>query len=116
MSAQERQKLLDGRSTPKYERQPRPQRRQNRSLHLSITFLILGFVVLYSQRKSKSKADNAYSVGGTLPERYAICSKAKKIYTVPEDSGIGAVECVVVLGKEVFDTGSRGVGLFAKLI
>jgi len=44
-----------------------------------------------------------------LPEWYAICSKeGKKVYTVPEEGGMGAVECVVVGGKEVVDTGSLG--------
>jgi hypothetical protein len=52
-----------------------------------------------------------YQVGGEdLPEWYAICSKeGRKIYTVPEDEGVGAVECVVVGGKEVMDTGSLGM-------
>jgi len=30
------------------------------------------------------------------------------VYTVPEEGGIGAAECVVVGGKEVKDTGSLG--------
>jgi len=52
-------------------------------------------------------------VGGKeLPEWYAICSKeGRKVYTVPEESGVGGVECVVVGGKEVVDTGSIGMHL-----
>lgn len=44
-----------------------------------------------------------------MPQWYGICSKeGKKVYTVPEAGGLGAVECVVVKDKEVVDTGSLG--------
>jgi len=34
------------------------------------------------------------------------------VYTVPEEGGIGAAECVVVGGKEVKDTGSLGTSCY----
>jgi hypothetical protein len=46
--------------------------------------------------------------GKRLPEYYGVCSKEGKVYTVPPVKGLGAVECVVVKGKEVVDTGSLG--------
>jgi len=77
-------------------------------MHMAITVVIMAFFVLYSQRQGKG----AYTVdtiksARPLPEWYAVCSKeGKKVYTVPADGGAGAVECVVVGGKRVVDTGS----------
>ncbi|WWD21904.1 hypothetical protein CI109_106392 [Kwoniella shandongensis] len=103
-------------STPvtSYQRAPPPPRRGHptRSLHLSLALVILAFFVVYAQRQTvKPKAPLTYSVDDQrqLPEKYAICSKdGKKVYTVPIEGGVGGVECVVVDGKEVVDTGSLG--------
>ncbi|KAK8846587.1 hypothetical protein IAR55_005673 [Kwoniella newhampshirensis] len=96
-----------------YQRAPPPPRRGHptRPLHLSLALVILAFFVVYAQKQTfKSKAPSLYSVEGTkLPEIYAICSKeGQKAYTVPVEGGVGRVECVVVDGKEVVDTGSLG--------
>jgi hypothetical protein len=95
----------------KYLRQPPPPYRPTRSLHLAISILILGGFVFYAQRNIPKHAPKPYTVDEReLPEWYAICSKeGRKVYTVPEEAGVGGVECVVVGGKEVVDTGSLGM-------
>jgi hypothetical protein len=100
--------------TSNYQRHPPPPAyRPTRSLHIAISLLILVGFVFYAQRNIPKQAplSRPYTVGGKeLPERYAICSKeGKKVYTVPEQGGVGGVECVVVGGKEVVDTGSLGM-------
>ena len=103
----ENKALLDER----YRKHPPPKTvRPTRTLHITISLFILLSFVLYAQRKGV-KPKTPYGVGGTsLPEWYGICSKdGKKVYTVPEGGGLGAVECVVVGGKEVVDTGSLGL-------
>jgi hypothetical protein len=105
--------------TSGYQKIPRPPtKRPSRHIHISITLLILACFILYAnnQRHSKKNISTVYQVGGeTLPEWYGICSKeGRKIYTVPENEGVGAVECVVVGGKEVMDTGSLGM-FFARV-
>jgi hypothetical protein len=97
-----------------YQKTPRPPiKRPSRHIHISITLLILACFILYAnnQRHSKKTTSSLYQVGGEdLPKWYAICSKeGRKIYTVPEHEGVGAVECIVVGGKEVRDTGSLGM-------
>lgn len=91
-----------------YQRTPRPPSRSNRSLHISISLLILAFFVIYAHNNKPAKTP--YAVGGKkLPSWYAFCSKeGNRIYTIPESGGEGAVECVVVHGKFVADTGSLG--------
>lgn len=92
----------------RYQRAAPPPRRPTRSLHLALTILILGFFVLFTQRGGPKKAKRVYGAGHrALPSMYGICTKDRQgIYTVPAESGVGAVECVVVSGKEVADTGS----------
>lgn len=87
---------------------PPPNHRPTRSLHISISLLILGAFVIYAQKKGITGGKTVYSVDGkSLPEYYAICSKeGKKVYTVPVAGGVGATECVVVGGNEVVDSGS----------
>jgi hypothetical protein len=77
-------------------------------LHISISLLILAFFVVYAQRNKPEK--QTFSVGrDKLPQWYAVCSKeGRKVYTIPEEGGEGAVECVVVRDKHVADTGSLG--------
>nr|XP_019008917.1 amidohydrolase [Kwoniella pini CBS 10737]OCF47698.1 amidohydrolase [Kwoniella pini CBS 10737] len=96
-----------------YQRHPPPPRRGHptRSLHISLSLLILGFFVVYAQKhQTFYKSSTTYNVNDKqLPERFAICSKdGSKVYTVPEDEGIGAKECVVVAKGIVVDTGSIG--------
>lgn len=94
----------------RYQKAPRPPpKRPMRQIHISITLLILACFIVYASRL-RSKTPTTYELGGkALPGWYAICSKeGKKIYTVPGYGGLGAVECVVVGGKEVMDTGSLG--------
>lgn len=86
-----------------------PPKRPTRNIHLALTAIILAFFVIYSQRQKQAP----YTVDGIkkakpLPEWYAVCSKeGKKVYTVPVDGDdAGGVECVVVGGKVVVDTGS----------
>ena len=95
------------RKTSKPARRP-PKRIQTRSLHLSITLGILCLFVLYAQRDGSGRI--AYKSGGRkMPDRYAICSKeGKLVYSIPEEGGVGGVECVVVEGKMILDIGSRG--------
>ncbi|ORX33527.1 amidohydrolase family-domain-containing protein [Kockovaella imperatae] len=106
----EKDPLLDAikPATPRQARPPRHirHRQAGRSLHLSLTLGILALVVLYARQNRSSL--NTYNYGGKkLPMKYAVCSReGKKIYTVPEESGVGPVECVVVQGKYVVDTGS----------
>lgn len=100
--------------TPRYQRHPPPAGRPTRSLHISISLLILAGFVIYAQRQisSTSKRKQGYAFqGNELPDWYGICSKeGKKVYTVPEaGNGVGGVECVVVGGKEVVDSGSLGM-------
>lgn len=95
----------------KYQKTPRPPtKRPSRQIHISITLLILACFILYANNQRHSKKTALYQVGGQeLPQWYGICSKeGRKIYTVPEDEGVGAVECIVVGGQEVMDTGSLG--------
>jgi hypothetical protein len=100
----------------RYQRAPPPPRRPPRSLHISLSLFILGFFVLYAQRGGK-KQKRLFEAGLTdLPEWYAICSKeGNKVYTVPDAGGVGGVQCVVVGGKEVVDTGSLGESLVLRL-
>lgn len=111
MSTSEKQALLDSaRATQRYQPQPRPPPvRPTRALNLSISVLILVFFALWSQNPFRS-TDAVYHAGGkALPHTYAICSReGKRVYTVPVEGGVGAVECVVAKGKEVLDTGSLG--------
>lgn len=104
-------------NVPKYQRQPPPVRRPTRALHISISLLILAAFVLYAQKHRIGRQGKSYTVGGqALPEWYAICSKeGRQVYTVPAEGGVGAVEYVVVGGKEVVDTGSLG-GALASLV
>jgi len=102
----------------RYQRHPRPKTaRPTRALHISISLLILAGFVIYAQRHGYSKSRRTYEVGGkVLPEYYGICSKeGKKVYTVPEEGGVGAVGCVVVSGKGVVDTGSLGEAALNKM-
>ncbi|ORY24106.1 amidohydrolase family-domain-containing protein [Naematelia encephala] len=93
-------------ATERYRRTPPPPRRPTRSLSLSISLLILLGFVLYAQRRGKSGVSYSFD-GKALPDWYALCSKeGKKVYTVPEEGGLGAVECVVVGNKEVAGSGS----------
>ena len=89
---------------------PPRDKRPSRTLHISISLFILTCFILYAQRNGKIRAKLPYKAGGKhLPDWYGICSKGgKKIYTVPEEGGIGPVECIVVGGKEVVDSGSLG--------
>ena len=81
-----------------------------RQIHISITLLILACFILYASRLKSTQSLQKYDLGGkSVPKWYGICSKeGKKIYSVPEEGGLGAVECVVVGGKEVVDIGSLG--------
>jgi len=114
--AELRQRQVSGIGTPqnqpgRYQKTPRPPpSRPTRHIHISITLLILACVILYANNQRHSSKATIYQVGkGNLPGWYAICSKeGKKVYTVPEDGGMGAVECLVVGEKEVMDTGSLG--------
>ncbi len=96
----------------RYQKHPPPRTaRPTRSLHISVSLFILAAFVLYAQRQGISKSKVPYEFGPTraLPDLYGICSKeGKKVYTVPEEGGVGGVECLVVGGKEVVDTGSLG--------
>lgn len=95
----------------RYQKTARPPpKRPTRHIHISITLLILACYILYANNQRLIKRPVVYKVGGdALPDWYAICSKeGKRIYTVPEEGGLGEVECVVVGGKEVKDTGSLG--------
>ncbi|WVF70416.1 hypothetical protein IAT40_005206 [Kwoniella sp. CBS 6097] len=117
-SALRRRRAPDGGTTTTftpYQRHPPPPRRGHptRSLHISLSLLILGFFVIYAQRfswispKSSRKGYSAH--GQPLPDKYVICSQeSPRVYTVPEDEGVGQTECVVVVGKEVVDSGSLG--------
>ncbi|KAL1408147.1 hypothetical protein Q8F55_004950 [Vanrija albida] len=95
---------------PAYEKAPRPAPRSTRSVHLALSIVILGFFVLYAQRKGINKKGPWTLDNGKrpLPDWYAVCSRdgRKAVYTVPVESGVGAVECVVVGDKYVVDTGS----------
>ncbi|OCF40205.1 amidohydrolase [Kwoniella heveanensis CBS 569] len=98
-----------------YQRHPPPPRRGHptRSLHISLSLLILGFFVIYAQKSGwigLKSTRKVYSVKGRpLPQKYAICSQeGTRVYTVPEEEGVGQTECVVVIGKDVVDTGSLG--------
>jgi hypothetical protein len=98
-------------SLNRYQKTARPPpKRPTRHIHISITLLILACFIIYANNQRHTKKPIVYEVGNTnLPEWYGICSReGKKIYTVPVDSGVGAVECVVVGGKEVKDVGSLG--------
>jgi hypothetical protein len=114
--AELRQRQVSGIDKPqtqpgRYQKTPRPApSRPTRHIHISITLLILACFILYANNQRHSSKATLYQVGkGNLPDWYAICSKeGKKVYTVPEEGGVGAVECVVVGGKEVVDTGSLG--------
>ncbi|WVR04266.1 hypothetical protein IAU60_001266 [Kwoniella sp. DSM 27419] len=109
-----------GRTDPKqspvqaYQRHPPPPRKgiPTRSLHISISLLILVFFVIYAQNSPLAKTLKAKGydvIDRNLPERYVLCTKhAQKVYTVPEADGVGPTECVVVIGKEVVDSGSPG--------
>jgi hypothetical protein len=107
LTLEQRQALLQS-SPAGYQRTPRPPSRSNRSLHISISLLILAFFVIYAHNNRPTKTP--YAVGGkALPSWYAFCSKdGRRIYTIPEAGGEGAVECVVVHGKVVAETGSLG--------
>ena len=115
----EKDPLLDSitpaipKKTSKPARKPTRQL-PTRSLHLSITLGILCLFVLYAQRNGSGRA--VYKNGGMkMPDSYAICTKeGLSVYSVPEDSGVGGVECVVVQGKTVLDIGSRGQLLFPR--
>ena len=93
----------------RYQRAPRPPPgRPMRQIHISITLLILACFILYASRLRNVDNPKRYELGGRpLPEWYGICSNdGMRIYTVPEEGGLGAVQCVVVGGKEVKDLGS----------
>lgn len=96
----------------RYQKAARPPpKRPTRHIHISITLLILACFILYAnnQRLAPKPAVVFHTGLKDLPEWYGICSKeGKRIYTVPEDGGLGEVECVVVGGKEVRDIGSLG--------
>lgn len=115
----EKQPLLQGRSkSARFQRTPRPptSRRPTRSIHISISLLILAAFVIYAQKDGLKKPSRVYELGGKpLPEYYAICSKGKKVYTVPESEGLGPVECVVIGGKYVVDAGSIGMLKFSRM-
>ena len=102
MHASDRQPLLPPRKPSAADRIPR----QTRSVHLTITVLILAGILLWSRDKGKQKA--LYPHEGTrLPDEYAICTQdGARVYTVPQSGGVGPVECVLVRGREVIDTGS----------
>lgn len=108
-----------------YPRHPPPRVPSTRSLHLSISLLIVAAIIVYAQKQSFMKnvlPSKVYSVTETLPEKYAICGKEEnKVYTVPyeveiaievagaaewEKEAVGAVQCVVVDNDKVVDTGS----------
>lgn len=102
-----------GGAPTRYQKAARPPARPTRGVHIGLALVILAFMVIYGQRNGAGKK-KPYTVedvkgGRSLPEWYAVCSKeGKKVYTVPveADGGAGAVECVVVGGKEVVETGS----------
>ncbi|RSH90101.1 hypothetical protein EHS25_001434 [Saitozyma podzolica] len=104
----EKQPLVDRRAphSPRYQRTPPPPRRSTRTLNITISLLILAFFVVYSQNHSSKTPRVFEPQGRRLPEYYGVCSREGKVYTVPPEGGLGAVECVVVRGKEVVDTGS----------
>jgi hypothetical protein len=106
----EKQPLVDRRAPqpPRYQRTPPPPRRSTRTLNITISLLILAFFVVYSQNHSSKTRRVFEARGKRLPEYYGVCSKEGRVYTVPPEGGLGAVECVVVKGKEVVDTGSLG--------
>jgi hypothetical protein len=108
-SSSERSPLLDPPVAP-YQRHPRqPQKRPTRTLHLSLSLLILGFFVIYSQRERLGSKKYVYEYGGKkMPAAFGVCSAWKKVYTVPAEEGVGPAECVVVSEKVVVDTGSLG--------
>jgi len=117
--AELRQRQVSGIDKPsgqpgRYQKTPRhTPARPTRHIHISITLLILACFILYANNQRNSSKPAVYQVGTELPEWYAICSKeGKKVYTVPEEGGIGAAECVVVGGKEVKDTGSLGTSCY----
>lgn len=107
-------KAAPGPPAGRYERAARPPKRPTRSAHWAISLILLGFFVFYAQRNGLTKSKAPWTVDGgskPLPEWYAVCSReGKKVYTVPVDvvdgDGAGAVQCVVVEGKEVRETGS----------
>lgn len=107
-------KVAQAGAVPRYERAARPPKRPTRSAHWAISLVLLGFFVFYAQRNGLTKGKAPWTVDGgakPLPDWYAVCSKdGKKIYTVPVEAvdgdGAGAVQCVVVNGKEVVETGS----------
>lgn len=106
-TSREKKPLLSQR----YQKHPLPKTsRPTRTLHISISLIILLGFVLYAQRKGAFNNNKSFEVGGkALPEWYGICSKeGRKIYTAPEEGGVGGVECVVISRKEVVDTGSLG--------
>lgn len=91
-----------------YQRAPPPPRRSDRSLHIAFSLMILVFFVIYAN--NKNSAPIKYTVDGTkLPQWYALCGTwGRPIYTLPVEGGEGKVECVVVNGKYIADTGSLG--------
>ncbi|WWC59026.1 uncharacterized protein I303_101572 [Kwoniella dejecticola CBS 10117] len=104
-----------GSATPftPYQRHPPPPNRGHptRSLHISLSLLILGIFVVYAQKhQTFYRPATSYTVDGQqLPVKYALCSKeGAKVYTIPEDEGVGPTECVVVDQGVVVDTGSVG--------
>lgn len=111
MSSELRQRKKEAAAqVPAYEKAPRPSPRSTRPVHLALSIVILGFFVLYAQRTGISKK-GAWTVDSgkrPLPSWYAVCGRdgRKAVYTVPPESGVGAVECIVVGDKHVVDTGS----------
>ncbi|BEJ17099.1 hypothetical protein CspHIS471_0605000 [Cutaneotrichosporon sp. HIS471] len=95
---------------PKYDRAARPPKRPTRSAHWAISVVLLAFLVLYAKRNGLTKSQAPWTADGgdkPLPGWYAVCSReGKKVYTVPVEGGVGAVQCVVVEGKRVRETGS----------
>jgi len=91
-----------------FQRAAPPPRRSDRSLHIAFALMILMFFVMYA--KWNEGSPTSYSVSGKkLPQWYALCgSDGRPIYTLPVEGGEGKVECVVVNGKYVADTGSLG--------
>lgn len=85
--------------------------RAPRNLPIAISLALLAAIVLYANRNGLTKAASPWTVDSgmkPLPETYAVCSReGKRVYTVPADEpSAGAVECVVVGGQRVLDTGS----------
>ena len=99
----------DDKQVSRYQKHRQTPQRTGRALHLSL-LLVLAAIALTLQRYGQSGTTTYRADGKKLPDTFVICSdEGRKVYTVPEQGGVGAVECLVVRGKMVIDVGSKGV-------